>query len=1055
MKKTTFFRLLLACVTALALLSAPSAFAGDVTWNGTITNGTWSSGNFVGGTAPTNLDRAVFSSVSGTQAITVNSTTLNVQGFLFNNTGTTLIGGNGTLQGTNTNITIGSAGITVDGAAGAVTFGSGNPGRVATTINGTQTWMNNGTLTFATGAGGGFALGGNVLTVDGSGTTTITGVISGTAGNGITKNGTGTLAINGANTFNGGLTVNAGTVSTSAAAGFGAGVINLGDTTALNTNAATLLSTGVGTRTNNIDVRAGSSGILAIKTQTNSHIYSGNITLNNGLTLLQVTSGQSTTFSGNITGGSGLTIGNTGLTNNGNIILSGVANTYSGGTTVNSGTLTPTLAAALSGYNSAGKVTFNGGTISTLLGDGVATGWSTTQVDALLGNATKTSGAIGIDTTNGNAIQGNAISGGIGLTKLGTNTLALNQANTYTGPTTVSAGTLALTGSGALADSSAVNVNTSGASFDISGISASGETVASLAGVVGTTVVLGAKTLTVGGDNSNTSYTGVISGAGGGLTKTGSGTLTLSGGSQTKTVGLTSGSTTATMADTTGVYVGQVLAGTGLTSNTTITAITANTSVTLSQAATATNAAASATASGNIYTGDTLISGGGVTLSGGVAGSVSKIFGTGTLTLDGAQLNLQNRGITNNIVIGAGGGTVSGNGDLSGQISGTGTLYHTSPGFSLVLRASNTGFSGNVDNEAVIKLATNTSLGSGTVTISGTSPYGTGEAAIAANTTMIGANAIANNFIINPGSTLEFGGTGSAADLELSGNITGSGSLGTYHGSVEVTLSGNNSYTGTTYVEVSTLTANGTSGLGATTGALVVGNRNSTAAGTAVVLNLSTTAPTTKGSLSGTIATPTSGTNTATINNGGQLFTINQTDIGTFQGVIAGTGGFELGSGSNAALTFTGTNTYTGSTTVTAGTLVLSSTASIASSTIGFGVTDSSNGLLMAENVAFSFNGVLNLNINGVTLTNHSWNLFTGTAFGAGDLNLSSITSNLAGLTFTDDGFGVWTGMDSSSRTWTFTEDLGTLGVVPEPATWLLAAFGLTTVVVFRRRRRD
>ena len=52
---------------------------------------------------------------------------------------------------------------------------------------------------------------------------------------------------------------------------------------------------------------------------------------------------------------------------------------------------------------------------------------------------------------------------------------------------------------------------------------------------------------------------------------------------------------------------------------------------------------------------------------------------------------------------------------------------------------------------------------------------------------------------------------------------------------------------------------------GTTTGSLPVNNPN-TGPGTNVVLNLSTTSPTTKGTLSGAIATPSSGVNTATKN---------------------------------------------------------------------------------------------------------------------------------------------------------------------------------------------
>jgi autotransporter-associated beta strand protein len=89
------------------------------------------------------------------------------------------------------------------------------------------------------------------------------------------------------------------------------------------------------------------------------------------------------------------------------------------------------------------------------------------------------------------------------------------------------------------------------------------------------------------------------------------------------------------------------------------------------------------------------------------------------------------------------------------------------------------------------------------------------------------------------------------------------------------------------------------------------------------VLNLASGVDTTVGSLSGAIATPTGGTNTATINNGGTgtNFTVNQTAAGTFAGVIAGQGNFVLGTSSTSTLTLTGAHTYTGTTTVAAGTL--------------------------------------------------------------------------------------------------------------------------------------
>ncbi|MGD0769916.1 MAG: autotransporter-associated beta strand repeat-containing protein, partial [Tepidisphaeraceae bacterium] len=143
-------------------------------------------------------------------------------------------------------------------------------------------------------------------------------------------------------------------------------------------------------------------------------------------------------------------------------------------------------------------------------------------------------------------------------------------------------------------------------------------------------------------------------------------------------------------------------------------------------------------------------------------------------------------------------------------------------------------------------------------------------------------------------------------------------------------LSGANSYSGGTTVNGGTLTVATGGTLGATTGPLAVNNPN-TGAGTNVVLNLSTSAATTTGSLSGTIAVPSSGVNTATINNGGQLFTVNQTTAGAYAGTIAGTGGFTLGSLSTSTLTLSGTDTYSGGTTVNAGTLLIDPTSTPAS----------------------------------------------------------------------------------------------------------------------------
>jgi autotransporter-associated beta strand protein len=187
-----------------------------------------------------------------------------------------------------------------------------------------------------------------------------------------------------------------------------------------------------------------------------------------------------------------------------------------------------------------------------------------------------------------------------------------------------------------------------------------------------------------------------------------------------------------------------------------------------------------------------------------------------------------------------------------------------------------------------------------------------------------------------------------SGNIAIGGVISdGSGSNGIIKTGINtLTLTGANTYSGGTTLNQGTLTV-GTGGtLGATTGALVVSNTNSTAPGTNTVLNLATAVDTTVGSLSGTIATPASGTNTATINNGGvgRNFTVNQTSAGTYAGVIAGAGSFTLGSLSTNALTLTGANTYSGTTTISAGTLIANNSTGSATGTGAVSVTGTLGG---------------------------------------------------------------------------------------------------------------
>ena len=202
-----------------------------------------------------------------------------------------------------------------------------------------------------------------------------------------------------------------------------------------------------------------------------------------GAKTLTVGTSNSTTYSGDI-GGVGGSLVKQGP---GTLTLSG-RNTYSGDTTVSAGTLEGTTTSLQGNITNNATVSFN----------------------------QATSGAYGGVISGGGAVN---VSGG--------RTVTFSAVNTYSGATTVGANTtLALT-SGTFNSSSGLNLAGVGATFDIS--AATGTLVIKdLSGVAGTVINLAGHGLAAGG-TTDTSFGGVIQGAGGVFVKNGSGTLTLSG----------------------------------------------------------------------------------------------------------------------------------------------------------------------------------------------------------------------------------------------------------------------------------------------------------------------------------------------------------------------------------------------------------------------------------------------------------------------------------------------------------------------------------------------
>jgi len=243
---------------------------------------------------------------------------------------------------------------------------------------------------------------------------------------------------------------------------------------------------------------------------------SGTLTLGGSITnagFLTTIAGSGNTLISGVLGGTG------GLskTGTGTLTLSNV-NTYTGTTSIApGGTLSISQDSNLGtapGSATAGSLIIDGNATN---GNGVLSTTTTFTLNSNRGikiGPTSGTGAGTIDVASGTILTYGGIitsngSGTGGLTKAGAGTLVLSGANTYTGTTTISAGTLALSGAAALSSTGTVVLaNTTGATLQLN----ANESIGSLdgGGGIGGNVNLQGFTLTTGGANASTTYSGVI-----------------------------------------------------------------------------------------------------------------------------------------------------------------------------------------------------------------------------------------------------------------------------------------------------------------------------------------------------------------------------------------------------------------------------------------------------------------------------------------------------------------------------------------------------------------
>ena len=875
------------------------------------------------------------------------------------------------------------------------------------------------------------------------------------------------------------------------------------------------------------------SGSLAVSTNGTKFALGGNQTwLNNSVSLLTVNgtitnSGASldtltVAGSGNTTLGVGAAISNgTGtlaLTKNGAGTLTlAAANTYTGPTTINAGTLKVSATASSNAFGGNGTIIIgdaaNTGAAATLEFNSANSFPAFSNAINIVGNGTSTISATSWSPVfNGNVTLSNNL-----------NILANNNSGSFL----TFNGTLAGTGNVQVtvqngSSSSYVtfngNVNNVG-TLTFNNISYSGNKTNTITGGVGSnvtgifqnstnsplTISGGALQVNAGGTtlggNGTALFTisSAITGAGG-ITKSGTGNLTLSG-NNTFTGGVTLN------AGLLNINNNGALGGPGNT----FTINGGSINNTFTGAVIAQNNPVNIGAD-FIFVGgtnDLNFGNGSVTLNG-TAGSRAITVNAGTLTFGGVVANGTASGLTKSgagslTLAGASSNTYTGPttikaGTLNVSTSSSSNAFGGN-GTLIVGDASNTGAAATLNfssNGSAFPTFTNAIniVGNGTSTISATlwNPVFSGAVTLSNNLTILSNDAAASKITFNGGIT----GTDNILVRVQSGNSAGSWVT---FGNAAVNNIGTLTFDNVSYTGNATNSITG--GVGSNVTAITQASSNSplTISTTAIQVNSAGTTLTASGAALFTVSGGVSGTGNLTLDTNNNTSGISVTtttinNIGTVTNSGNGTAATTISAvigpnvtgltqnSASSQLDLSAGNTYNGTTTITAGSLVLSGTGSI-NSTSGVSV---ATGATFTNNSSVGYNKILTLaegaTLSGtgsfaptaMTLTANLSDGFTTIALG----NLLTRANNLE-LTLTGITGGTYTlfsgTLNGAFQTMTVGGTLlsgsggdfsGTVGgnayaftnansqlvvTIPEPSTWALLAVSLTALRVLRRRR--